>query len=101
MVFRVLVLLLPASLENFAALHAKVGRWYFQNFHDMVTNVYPDDAVALLQRQGVFYYDYVHSLVRLDEPAVPPRKAFFNKLKGVKCSQADYAHAQHVWDNFH
>ena len=27
--------------------------------------------------------------------------AFFNKLGNVECLQADYAHAHHVWENFH
>ena len=63
--------------------------------------MYRDADVELLEQKGVFCYDYVDSLVRLDEPALPPRETFFNKLVGVECSQADYAHAQHVWDNFH
>ena len=51
---------------------AKVGRWYFQNLHDVVTDVYPEADVKLLERKGVFGYDYVDSLARLDEPALPP-----------------------------
>ena len=67
----------------------------------MVTGVYPEADVELLERKGVFCYDYVVSLARLDEPASPPREAFFNKLGNVECSQANNAHAQHVWENFH
>ena len=67
----------------------------------MVTDVYPEAEVELPERKGVFCYDYVDYLALLDEPALPPLEAFFNKLGGVECSQADYAHAQHVWENFH
>ena len=67
----------------------------------MVTDVYPEEDVELLERKGVFCYDYIDSFARLDEPALPPREAFFNKLGNMECSQADYSHAQHVWDNFH
>ena len=63
--------------------------------------MYPEADVELLERKRVFCYDYVDSLARLEEPALPPREAFANKLGGVECSQADYAHAQHVWENFH
>ena len=63
----------------------------------MVTDVYPEEDVELLERKRVFCYDYIDSFTRLDEPALPPREVFFNKLGGVECSQADYAHAQHVW----
>ena len=89
MVFRDSLQFLPASLENLAASLAKVGRWYFQNLHDVVTDVYPDANVELLERNGVFRYDYVDFLARLDEPALPPREAFFNKLGSVECLQAD------------
>ena len=84
-----------------AASLAKVVCEYFQNLYDVVTDVYPETDVELLERKGVFCYDYLDSLARLDELALPPREAFFNKLGGVECTQADYARAQHVWENFH
>ena len=63
--------------------------------------MYPETDVELLERNGIFCYDYLDSFTRLDELALPPRKALFNKLGGIECSQGDYAHAQHVWNNFH
>ena len=99
MVFRDSLQFLPASLEQLAISLAKVGRGYFQNLHEVVTDVYPEADVELLERKGVFCYDYLDSIARLDEPALPPREAFYNKLGGLECSQADYAHAQHVWEN--
>ena len=92
---------LHASLKQLAASLAKVGRGHFQNFHDVVTDVYPEADVELLERKGVFCYNYIDSFARLDEPALPPREAFFNMLGNVEFSQADYALAQHVWENFH
>ena len=101
MVFRDSLQFQPASLEQLAASLAKVGCGYFQNLHDVVTDVYPIADVELLERKGAFCYDYLDSFARLDEPALPPREAFFNKLGGVECSPADYAHAQHVLEYFH
>ena len=101
MVFRDSLQFLPASLKQLAASLAKVDRKYFQNLHDVVTDVYPEAYVELVERKGVFCFDYLNFLARLDELALPPREAFFNKLGGMECSQADYAHAQHVWENFH
>ena len=92
---------LSASLQQLAASLAKVSREHFSNLHDVVTDVYPEADVELLERKGVFCYDYLDFFARLDEPALPPREAFFNKLGNMECSQADYSHAQHVWDNFH
>ena len=62
--------------------------------------MYPEADLELLERKGVFCYDYLDSFTRLDKPKLPPREAFVNKLGGIECSQADYAHAQHVWNNF-
>ena len=101
MIFQNSLQFLLASLEHLATSLAKVGRGYFQNLHDVVTDVYPKADVELLEQKGVFCYDYLDSFARLDEPALPPREAFFNKLGGVECSQVDYAQAQHVWENFH
>ena len=101
MVFRDSLQFLSASLEQLAASLAKVGRENFQNLHDVVTDVYPEADAELLERKGVFCYDYLDSFARLDDPALPQREAFFNQLGGVECSPADYAHAQHVWENFH
>ena len=60
----------------------------------------PNSDVALLERKGVFCYNYIDSFERLKESALPHREAFFNKLCGEECSEADYAHAQHVWKEF-
>ena len=101
MVFRDSLQFLPAFLEQLAASLSKVIRGYFQNLHDVVTDVYSEADVELPERKEVFCYDYLDSLARLDEPTLPLREAFFNKLGDVACSQADYAHAQQVWENFH
>ena len=45
-------------------------------------------------------YDYMDNVGRFDETALPSQEAFFNKLSGSSCSDADYAHATRVWDAF-
>ena len=66
---------LPVSLEQLAASLAKVGRGYLQNLTDVVTDVYPEADVKLLDRNGVFCYDYLNFIARLDELALLPREA--------------------------
>ena len=61
MVFRDSLQFLPASLEQLAASLAKVGLGYFQKLHDVFTDVYPEADVELLERKGVFCYDYLDS----------------------------------------
>ena len=100
MVFRDSLQFLPASLKQLTASLVKTGRGNFYNLNEVVAQIYPESDVELLERKGVFCYDYVDSFARLDEPALPPRAAFFNKLGGVECSEADYCHAQQVFANF-
>ena len=101
MIFRDTLQFLPASLKQLARLLAKFGRGYFQNIHNVVIDVYHEADVELLKSKRVFCYAYFDSLARLDKLFLPPRQAFFNKLGSVECSQTDYAHAFHVWKNFH
>ena len=96
MVFRNSLQFLPPTLEQLAASLAKVNRGYFRNLHDVVNDLYPEADVELLEQIGIFCYDYLNFFSRFDELALLARKTLFNKLGGVTCLQADYAHAQHV-----
>ena len=62
--------------------------------------MYPGSDVELLERKSVLCYDYVDSFARLYKLALLQREGFFNKLGGVECSEADYAHAQQVYADF-
>ena len=100
MVFLDSLQFLPPSLEQLTASLAKTGRGNFNNLHEVVAQIYPESDAELLEREGVFCYDYIDSFARLEEPALPPREAFFNNLGDVECSVADYAHTKHVLTNF-
>ena len=92
MVFHDSLKFLFASLKQLTASIAKVVREYFKHLHDVVTDVYPETDVELLERKGVFCYDYFDSFARLDELALLPQETLFNIFGSVKCSLADYAH---------
>lgn len=54
----------------------------------------------LLNRKGVFPYEYVNSWEKLKETVLPPQECFFSKIKDEHISDEDYIHAQKVWDLF-
>ncbi|KAF4527397.1 hypothetical protein B566_EDAN016140, partial [Ephemera danica] len=57
--------------------------------------LFPDDAEReLMTRKGVFCYDYLDDLKKLDETCLPPKNKFRNRLTGEDISDEDYAHAQ-------
>jgi len=57
-----------------------------------------DERFHLLTRKGVFPYEYVVSWERLEEPSLPAKELFFRHLSGSDISDAEYEHAQHVWE---
>jgi len=56
--------------------------------------------LSLLLKIGVYPYEYMDSVKKLDETAVPPKQAFYSKLSGEGIGDEDYDHAQKVWKEF-
>ena len=61
---------------------------------------YSGDKFNLLARKGVYPYEYMDSLEKLKETALPPKEAFHSRLNGGGISDEDYTHAQNVWKTF-
>ena len=54
----------------------------------------------LLNRKGVYPYEYVNSWDRFNETQLPPIDAFYSNLNMSSISEDDYQHAQRVWKEF-
>jgi len=54
----------------------------------------------LLTRKGVFPYEYIDCVEKLEELQLPPRESFYSSLTGDTVSESDYAHAVNVWQRF-
>ncbi|PFX11357.1 hypothetical protein AWC38_SpisGene24958 [Stylophora pistillata] len=50
--------------------------------------------------EGVYPYEWMNTIQKLDEPQLPPKEAFFSALSGKGISDEDYTHAQNVWRVF-
>ena len=61
---------------------------------------YNGKQLDLLLRKGVYPYEYMDSLKRLDEPCIPPKEAFYSRLSGEDINDEGYEHAQKVWNEF-
>ncbi|KYN04793.1 hypothetical protein ALC62_04331 [Cyphomyrmex costatus] len=59
-----------------------------------------DEDFDLLTRKGVFPYEYMDSVERLNDTRLPPRESFHSSLTGDTVSESDYAHAENVWQRF-
>lgn len=66
-----------------------------------VRHYFPDPVeFALCRRKGVFPYDYIDSVDRLDETELPAHELFANTLTHSNVSREDYEHARRVWQVF-
>lgn len=55
---------------------------------------------ALLERKGVFPYDYIDSWSKLDEPSLPSRNDFYSRLTETHIREDDYEFACKMWQEF-
>ena len=77
---------------------------------NLVSNLQPQDFINtkeifkentdLLTRKGVFPYDYVSSIHKLDEKQLPSKEEFYSKLNDENISDEDYQHALNVFHTF-
>ena len=61
---------------------------------------YGGNQLSLLLRKGLYLYDYVDRMKKLDKTSLPPKVAFYSKLTGDGITDEDYQHAQTVWKEF-
>ena len=61
---------------------------------------YSGNQLSLLLRKGVYSYDYVDCLKKVDESSLPPKEAFYSKLTGEGITDEDYQHSHTVWKEF-
>ena len=99
-VFKDSLAFLSGSLQAVVACLLKAGKEKFRVLRSEFRSITDEAGIDLLLRKGVYPYDYMDSAARFDELALPPRAAFFNRLSGSECSEADYQHAMAVWDKF-
>ncbi|XP_011859786.1 PREDICTED: uncharacterized protein LOC105557208 [Vollenhovia emeryi] len=87
---------LTASLDKLASLlsmdNLKIIR---SNFSKLSV-----EDFNLLTRKGVFPYEYVDCIEKLEDTCLPPRESFYSSLTGDTVSENDYVHAANVWRRF-
>ncbi|XP_074107212.1 uncharacterized protein LOC141532658 [Cotesia typhae] len=85
---------MASSLEKLAS--------YLDDKDKQITRLhYPDpNQFKLATCKGVFPYEYIDSIDRLDETQLPDQESFYSKLTNSTISNDDYAFAQVVWNEF-
>ena len=91
---------LSRSLKSLVQSLRKTDERKFKHFETVLGLKNPNAHFKLLHRKGVFLYEYLNSLEKFNEPALPSREAFFITLQGEECSVEDFDYAHCVWTAF-
>lgn len=59
-----------------------------------------EEQIRLLERKGVFCYDFVDSWEKLEETALPSKESFYSSLINEHISEKDYEFATEIWRKF-
>ena len=54
----------------------------------------------LLQKKGIYPYEYMDAFEKFDENKLPEKEKFHSSLSGEGITDEEYAHAQEVWETF-
>ena len=68
----------------------------FVNLH----KYYSGNQLSLLLIKGVYPYDYVDCLKKIDETKPSFKRSIYSKLTGEGITDEDYQHAHTVWKEF-
>lgn len=71
--------------------------WAEQHSEDGEEEVNIPELFKLLLRKGVYPYEHLSDISKLDAKELPPREAFYSQLSGSGVSEKDYNHAMRVW----
>ena len=66
----------------------------------ILSKYFKGGQLELLRRKGVYPYEYVDCLEKLEEKQLPPIEKFYSHLNEEHISSEDYEHAQRVWKEF-
>ncbi|KAK3731226.1 hypothetical protein QZH41_004694 [Actinostola sp. cb2023] len=87
---------LNSSLERLVDNLSKEGTDQFKVLKKYVDS----DKLSLLLRKGVYPYEFMSSVEKFQNTCLPPKEAFYSSLKDEHISDADYEHAQRVFETF-
>ncbi|CAD6233886.1 GSCOCG00012328001-RA-CDS [Cotesia congregata] len=85
------------SFRFMASSIDKLSSYLTDNDMKITRQFYSDpEQLKLVTSKGIFPYEYVDSLEKLDETELPDRQAFYSRLSDKHISDEDYSFAQTV-----
>ena len=76
-------------------------------FLDMINYITPNSSYAsylkaygIKEAKGIFPYEYITRLDRLEETKLPPKSAFYSSLKNSNISDDEYEECKRIWKTY-
>ena len=96
---------LVSTLKRQGVETADIWRYFPHTKRWLHTHYGPDSGVdetayELLLKKGVYPYEYMSSLDKLTDAALPVHQSFYSALSDANISTEDYEHAQRVYSAF-
>lgn len=88
---------LTSSLDTLVKNLAEEGQDKFKYVFEGITDPIQKQ---LLLKKGTYPYDYMTGMNVFEETGLPSQDKFYSKLSESGISDADYLHAQNVWNTF-
>ncbi|XP_065663390.1 uncharacterized protein LOC136085805 [Hydra vulgaris] len=66
-----------------------------------IRKYFSGSKLGLLLRKGIYPYEWVDFISKLNETQLPSKESFYSRLNNEGISDEDYLHAQTVWKEFH
>ncbi|KYN09080.1 hypothetical protein ALC57_18810 [Trachymyrmex cornetzi] len=91
------------GIENTSTSLDKLASYFDKDKLEIVRSKFStlsDEEFELLTRKGVFLYEYIDCVGKLQDTRLSPGESFYSSLTGDTVSESDYAHAAKVWQRF-
>jgi len=89
---------MPDSLSKLASLLPSIKK--VNLYETFRKENYSVAQMTMLERKGVYPYDYVDTIERLSETSLPSKENFYSQLNDEDISNDDYEFACEVWKKF-
>ena len=87
------------SLSNLVESLKTPGDNPYEKFHNMKSHFKPEDLDLICQK-GYYPYEFIDSYEKIYYKKLPPKEAFYSKVKLEGITNEEYKHAQNVYSHF-
>ena len=92
---------MEANLESLVeGLKNEDGNDKIESYNSMKKEYTTPRHLELICQKGVYPYEWVDSEEKFKHEGLPPREAFYSKLRLSDITEKEYEHAQQVYDEF-